>query len=52
VRNQFLSPATIIKAPIDSNQEFLNHFSIDKDKFYAWGISTTIFPDINEISNA
>lgn len=40
------------KATIDSYQEFFNHFSIDKDKFYAWGISATIFPDINEVSNA
>lgn len=40
------------KAPIDSYQEFLNHSSIDKDKVYAWRGSASIFPNINEASNA
>lgn len=37
---------------IDSYQEFLDHFSIDKTSFYEWGISATIFPNITAVSAA
>lgn len=35
---------------IDSYQEFLNHFNIDKKSFFEWGISCTIFPPIDKVA--
>lgn len=34
---------------IDSYEQFLNNFDIDKDDFYKWGISSTIFPPIPSV---
>lgn len=45
--NEPISPTVI-----DSYQEFLNRFSIDKESFYQWGISATIFPNITAASAA
>lgn len=35
---------------IDSYQEFLTHFQIDRESFFEWGISATIFPPIDKVS--
>ncbi len=34
---------------IDSYQQFLDYFSIDKKSFFEWGISSTIFPPVSEV---
>lgn len=36
-------------AVIDAYQEFLSHFDIDKQAFFEWGISATIFPDVPKV---
>lgn len=33
----------------DSYQVFLDDFNINKKDLYAWGISSTIFPDLNKV---
>ena len=33
----------------DSYQKFLTHFQIDKESFFDWGISATIFPPIDMV---
>lgn len=35
---------------IDSYQEFLNYFDIDKKSFFEWGISATIFPSVEKVA--
>lgn len=35
---------------MDSYQEFLAHFGIDKAAFFDWGISSTIFPRIEKVT--
>lgn len=35
----------------DSYNEFLRHFSIDKEAFFEWGISATIFPPKSEVES-
>lgn len=35
---------------MDSYQEFLAHFGIDKAAFFDWGISSTIFPRIENVT--
>lgn len=34
---------------MDSYQKFLNHFGIDKQALFEWGIETTIFPPIEAV---
>lgn len=41
---------TILSTIIDSYQEFLNHFKIDRASFFEWGISATIFPPIDKVA--
>ena len=36
----------------DSQQVFLDVFNIKKDDLYQWGISSTIFPELNEVAEA
>lgn len=36
--------------PIDSYDEFLKYFSIDKQAFYDWGLASTIFPDTSSVA--
>ncbi len=33
----------------DSYQEFLSYFKIDKESFFEWGISSTIFPSVDKV---
>lgn len=35
---------------MDSYQEFITHFNIDKEKLFEWGISSTIFPSIDKVT--
>ena len=42
--------ATETSAKIDSYQEFLTHFQIDRESFFEWGISATIFPPIDKVA--
>ncbi|MBU9738464.1 hypothetical protein [Diplocloster agilis] len=35
---------------IDSYQEFLTHFGIDRTSFFEWGIASTIFPPIDKVA--
>lgn len=42
---------TTISTMIDSYQEFLTHFQIDRDSFFEWGISATIFPPIDRVAS-
>ncbi len=35
---------------IDSYQDFLAHFKIDRTSFFEWGISSTVFPPIDRVS--
>lgn len=35
---------------MDSYQEFLTHFGIDRTAFFEWGISSTIFPPIDKVA--
>lgn len=46
VKEEFTTTSTII----DSYQEFLIHFQIDRESFFEWGISATIFPPIDRVS--
>ena len=40
-----------VKPPIlDSYQEFLNFFKINREAFFEWGISATIFPPFNKVA--
>lgn len=43
----------ITKTPAitDSYQEFLTHFEIDRESFFEWGISATIFPPIDKVAS-
>lgn len=34
----------------DSYQEFFDYFTIDKEAFFKWGISYTIFPEISKVA--
>ena len=34
---------------MDSYQKFLNHFDINKEALFEWGIETTIFPPIEKV---
>ncbi|MBD5092434.1 MAG: hypothetical protein HDT36_03530 [Clostridiales bacterium] len=36
---------------MDSYQEFLTYFGIDKESFFNWGISSTIFPPIDKVTS-
>lgn len=36
---------------IDSYQEFLNHFEINRNAFFEWGISSTIFPPVSKVKS-
>lgn len=36
---------------MDSYNEFLNRFGIDRTLFFQWGISSTIFPDIDKVAS-
>lgn len=36
-------------AAIDAYQEFLNHFNMDRQAFFEWGVSATIFPDVSGV---
>ncbi len=36
---------------IDSYQEFLTHFKIDRESFFEWGISVTIFPPADKVAS-
>lgn len=35
---------------VDSYQEFLNYFKIEKEALFEWGISSTIFPSIDKVA--
>lgn len=35
---------------MDAYQEFLNHFQIEKEELFAWGISATIFPPVEKVA--
>ncbi len=37
---------------IDSYQKFLSHFGIDKQSFFEWGVSATIFPPLTAVEPA
>ena len=37
---------------MDSYQEFLTHFGIDRTSFFEWGISSTIFPPLDKAALA
>lgn len=39
-----------VKSIIDSYQEFLTSFGIDKKSFFEWGISSTIFPSAEKVA--
>lgn len=41
---------TTTSAIMDSYQEFLTHFRIDRTSFFEWGISSTIFPPIDKVA--
>lgn len=36
---------------IDSYQEFLTHFQINRESFFKWGISATIFPPTDKVAS-
>lgn len=40
----------MIPTIIDSYQEFLTHFQIDRKSFFEWGISATIFPSTDKVA--
>ena len=36
---------------MDSYQNFLNHFGIDRRELFEWGINATIFPAVEKVSH-
>lgn len=39
-----------IPEKIDSYQNFLNYFQIDRRAFFEWGVSSTIFPSLSKVA--